>query len=221
MSTTTNRILPNPYYDRRIKVLLIGESGVGKSNLLLRFADNSFSPSFISTIGIDFKEKNVDIDDKVIKLQVWDTAGQERFRTIVAAYYRSAQGVILVYDVTDARSFNNVKSWIQNIHQNCTEGIRIILVANKIDLKDMRIIDEDRGKELALQYGIEYFETSAKTGANVETAFAYLARQIYYQILEQEAEREQRLLTRGSSGSNGAVKLDDDSKKIVTKKKCC
>ncbi|WBY58514.1 ras-related protein Rab-1B [Plasmodium yoelii yoelii] len=107
----------NDSYDSLFKILLIGDSGVGKSCLLLRFADDTYTDSYISTIGVDFKIKTIEIDDKIIKLQIWDTAGQERFRTITSSYYRGAQGIIIVYDVTDRDSFNNVKNWIIEIEK--------------------------------------------------------------------------------------------------------
>lgn len=113
--------------------------GVGKSCLLLRFCDDSFTPSFITTIGIDFKIRTVEIEGKRIKLQIWDTAGQERFRTITNAYYRGAMGILLVYDVTDERSFNNVRNWIRNTEQYASEGVNKILIGNKCDMADKRV----------------------------------------------------------------------------------
>ncbi|KAK9760953.1 GTP-binding protein, partial [Basidiobolus ranarum] len=128
----------SPTYDHLIKLLLIGDSGVGKSCLLLRFCDDSFTPSFITTIGIDFKIRTIDLDGKRIKLQIWDTAGQERFRTITTAYYRGAMGIIVVFDVTDERSFNNVRNWIKNVEQHANEGVSKILIGNKCDIEDKK-----------------------------------------------------------------------------------
>jgi Ras-related protein Rab-8A len=112
---------------------------VGKSCLLLRFCDDSFTPSFITTIGIDYKIRTVEVNGKRIKLQIWDTAGQERFRTITSAYYRGAMGIMLVYDVSDERSFNNIRNWIRNVEQNATEGVNMILVGNKSDMGEKRV----------------------------------------------------------------------------------
>jgi Ras-related protein Rab-8A len=106
-----------PHFDMQIKLLMIGDSGVGKTCLLLRYANDSFSPTFITTIGIDFKIKNIELDSKRIKLQIWDTAGQERFRTITTSYFRGAQGILLVYDVTDRGSFNSIRNWVGQIQQ--------------------------------------------------------------------------------------------------------
>ncbi|CAD7695945.1 unnamed protein product, partial [Ostreobium quekettii] len=156
-------------FDHLINLLLIGDSGVGKSCLLLRFSDDTFTTSFITTIGIDFKIKSIRLDDKLVKLQVWDTAGQERFRTITSAYYRGAKGILLVYDVADEGSFKNVRNWMHNIEQHASEKVSKILVGNKSDMgKASRAVSYGAGEQLAREYGIPFFETSAKTGSNVE-----------------------------------------------------
>jgi len=167
-----------------IKLLLIGDSGVGKSCLLLRFSEDSFAPSFITTIGIDYKIRTIELDEKKIKLQIWDTAGQERFRTITTAYYRSAMGVLLVYDVTDDKSFANIKNWIRNIEQHASENINKVLVGNKCDLADKRLIDTARGKSLADEFKIPFFETSAKNSINVEESFISLARDVKKRLID-------------------------------------
>jgi len=165
-------------YDYLIKLLLIGDSGVGKSCLLLRFSEDSFTPSFITTIGIDFKIRTVDIDGKKIKLQIWDTAGQERFRTITTAYYRGAMGILLVYDVTEEKSFLSIRNWIANVDQFAQEGVNRILIGNKSDMSSKRTVDYAAGKALADEYGIRFLETSAKNSTNVDEAFISLARDI-------------------------------------------
>jgi len=167
-----------PPYDYLIKLLMIGDSGVGKSCLLLRFSDDSFTTSFITTIGIDFKIKTVEIEGKRVKLQIWDTAGQERFRTITTAYYRGAMGILLVYDVTDEQSFLNIRNWIRNIEQHASDSVQKILIGNKCDMTQDKVIASERGQELADEYGIKFFETSAKTDANVKKAFIAIATDI-------------------------------------------
>ncbi|KAG4111200.1 hypothetical protein ERO13_D13G092900v2 [Gossypium hirsutum] len=147
-------------YDYLIKLLLIGDSGVGKSCLLLRFSDGSFTTSFITTIGIDFKIRTIELDGKRIKLQIWDTAGQERFRTITTAYYRGAMGILLVYDVTDESSFNNIRNWIRNIEQHASDNVNKVLVGNKADMDESkRAVPTSKGQALADEYGIKFFET--------------------------------------------------------------
>ncbi|KAI4104187.1 MAG: hypothetical protein L6R37_003448 [Teloschistes peruensis] len=168
----------NPEYDYLFKLLLIGDSGVGKSCLLLRFADDTYTESYISTIGVDFKIRTIELDGKTVKLQIWDTAGQERFRTITSSYYRGAHGICVVYDVTDMDSFNNVKQWLQEIDRYATEGVNKLLVGNKSDMSDKKVVEYTVAKEFADSLGIPFLETSAKNASNVEQAFLTMARQI-------------------------------------------
>lgn len=165
-------------YDYLFKLLLIGDSGVGKSCLLLRFADDTYTESYISTIGVDFKIRTIDLDGKTIKLQIWDTAGQERFRTITSSYYRGAHGIIVVYDTTDLESFNNVKQWLHEIDRYASDNVNKLLVGNKSDLTSKRAVSFDQAKEFADSLGIEFVETSAKNSTNVEKAFMMMASQI-------------------------------------------
>ncbi|KAJ6325296.1 hypothetical protein OIU76_012389 [Salix suchowensis] len=166
-------------------------SGVGKSCLLLRFSDGSFTTSFITTIGIDFKIRTIELDGKRIKLQIWDTAGQERFRTITTAYYRGAMGILLVYDVTDESSFNNIRNWIRNIEQHASDNVNKILVGNKADMDESkRAVPTSKGQALADEYGIKFFETSAKTNLNVEEVFFSIARDIKQRISETDSRAE-------------------------------
>ncbi|XP_072044136.1 ras-related protein Rab-35 [Amphiura filiformis] len=157
-------------YDHLFKLLIIGDSGVGKSSLLLRFADNTFSGTYITTIGVDFKIRTIDVNGEKVKLQIWDTAGQERFRTITSTYYRGTHGVIVVYDVTSAESFVNVKRWLHEIEQNC-DVVSRILVGNKNDCPEKKVVETDDATKFAEQMGIQLFETSAKENINVEEMF--------------------------------------------------
>ncbi|KAI8341055.1 ras family-domain-containing protein [Chlamydoabsidia padenii] len=179
-------------YDYLIKLLLIGDSGVGKSCLLLRFSDDSFTPSFITTIGIDFKIRTIELDGKRIKLQIWDTAGQERFRTITTAYYRGAMGILLVYDVTDERSFGNVRNWFSNIEQHANEGVNKILIGNKCDMEEKRVVTKEQGETLANELGIQFMETSAKANIGVEEAFFDLARDIKKRLIDTQQTQQTR-----------------------------
>ncbi|KAI9262568.1 small GTP-binding protein [Helicostylum pulchrum] len=168
----------NTEYDYLFKLLLIGDSGVGKSCLLLRFADDTYTESYISTIGVDFKIRTIELDGKVCKLQIWDTAGQERFRTITSSYYRGAHGIIVVYDVTDNESFENVKEWLREIERYASDGVNRLLVGNKSDLTDKRQVTLSNSKKWADSVNIPILETSAKNSSNVEQAFLTMARQI-------------------------------------------
>lgn len=163
--------------ETRLKLLLIGDSSVGKSSLLLRFAEDSFSHTFISTIGVDFKTRTIDIDGEQVKLSIWDTAGQERFRTITAAYYRGANGIVLVYDITSESSFNSIRGWIRNIEEHASENVCKILVGNKADMEDRRVVTKEQGQQLASEFKIQFFETSAKADINVEEAFVSIAKE--------------------------------------------
>lgn len=175
----------NSEYDYLFKLLLIGNSGVGKSCLLLRFSDDTYTNDYISTIGVDFKIKTVELDGKTVKLQIWDTAGQERFRTITSSYYRGSHGIIIVYDVTDQESFNGVKMWLQEIDRYATSTVLKLLVGNKCDLKDKRVVEYDVAKEFADANKMPFLETSALDSTNVEDAFLTMARQIKESMSQQ------------------------------------
>jgi len=167
-----------PEYDYLFKILLIGDSGVGKSCLLLRFADDTYTESYISTIGVDFKIRTIDLDGKTIKLQIWDTAGQERFRTITSSYYRGSHGVILVYSVVDRASFSNVEKWVLEVDRYATNNVKKLLVGTKSDLANQRVVPAEEGQALAEKLKIPILETSAKTSSNVNEAFLRMAMEI-------------------------------------------
>ncbi|CAD6196358.1 unnamed protein product [Caenorhabditis auriculariae] len=162
-------------YDHLFKLLIIGDSGVGKSSLLLRFADNVFSDNYITTIGVDFKIRTMDIDGQRVKLQIWDTAGQERFRTITSTYYRGTHGVVVVFDVTNGESFGNVKRWLHEIEANC-DNVQKVLVGNKCEDESRRVVLESDAKQFADSMNIKFFETSAKEDRNVEAMFSCITR---------------------------------------------
>jgi len=168
----------NPDYDYLFKLLLIGDSGVGKSCLLLRFADDTFTDTYISTIGVDFKIRTIELEGKVVKLQIWDTAGQERFRTITSSYYRGAQGIIIVYDITEENSYNNVKTWLSEIDCYANTSVNRLLVGNKVDLEAKRVVSSEDAQKFAEGLGIPFLETSARNAANVEEAFIKMASHI-------------------------------------------
>jgi len=198
-------------YDYLFKLLLIGDSGVGKTCVLFRFSEDAFNSTFISTIGIDFKIRTIELDGKKIKLQIWDTAGQERFRTITTAYYRGAMGIMLVYDITNDKSFDNIKNWIRNIEEHASADVEKMILGNKCDMNDKRQVSKDRGEQLAIEYGIKFMETSAKASINVEEAFFTLARDI-------KAKMEKKLEASHPSGKGGShqIKADEAPRKPLS-----
>jgi len=190
-------------YDLLFKLLLIGDSGVGKTCVLFRFSDDAFNTTFISTIGIDFKIKTVELNGKKIKLQIWDTAGQERFHTITTSYYRGANGIMLVYDVTNQKSFDNISKWLRNIEEHASEDVEKMLLGNKCDMDDKRVIPKERGELIAKEHGIKFFETSAKCNINIETAFLSLATDILNKTPSKEADTNQGVnMTSNKSNSS-------------------
>lgn len=190
----------------QIKLLTIGNSGVGKTCLLLRYANDSFSPTFITTIGIDFKVKMVDVAGKKVKLQIWDTAGQERFRVITTSYFRGAQGIMLVYDVTDRASFMAVKNWVEEIDKNADKHVNRILIGNKCDVDEKdRTVSREEAASLAKSFGMSYFETSAKKGTGVEEAFRTIAEQVVERLTKEGGARGGAAAAAGGAGTGGAA----------------
>lgn len=200
----------NPEYDYLFKLLLIGDSGVGKSCLLLRFADDSYLESYISTIGVDFKIRTVEQDGKTIKLQIWDTAGQERFRTITSSYYRGAHGIIIVYDITDQESFNNVKQWLSEIDRYASDNVNKLLVGNKSDLTSQRAVPYETAKAFADEVGIPFLEASAKDATNVEQAF-----------LTMTSEIKSRMASQPALGGNKPTTVQMRGQPLDQKSNCC
>jgi Ras-related protein Rab-35 len=198
-------------YDHLFKLLIIGDSGVGKSSLLLRFADNTFTGSYITTIGVDFKIRTIEADGEKVKLQIWDTAGQERFRTITSTYYRGTHGVIVVYDVSNGETFANVKRWLHEIDQNC-ELVNRILVGNKNDDPNTKVVLTEDAQRFADQMNIKLFETSAKENINVEEMFMAITQMVL------RTKKEQR--DRAQAAQSDGIKLGD-KKGGSKKKKCC
>eukprot|EP01039_Chlorochromonas_danica_P009481 gene9481-10472_t len=171
----------------QIKLLTIGDSGVGKSWLLLQWSGETSrlvkGASSLPTIGIDFKMKSVMVDGKRLKVQVWDTAGQERFRTITTSYYRNSQGILLVYDITDRNTFNNIRNWVSQIQLHADVNVNKILIGNKCDLTRQRVVTFEEGENLAKEFGIPFFETSAMNNINVDDAFLRITKDVHSRML--------------------------------------
>ena len=186
------------YFDEKIKLMIIGETRTGKTSLISRYCKDEFkSESYISTIGIDFQIKNIELNSKKIRLQIWDTAGQERFRNIAKNYFRSSDGFIIVYDISSSESFERLDYWIEEIKSNSDEFTKMILVGNKCDIQDQRQVNKAEGEEYAKKKSIKFFEVSAKEGTNVNEVFECLVKDILksYSPNEKYKKRASRMLT--------------------------
>ena len=173
---------PSINFNYLFKYIIIGDAAVGKSNLLLRYAHGQFKDEYQLTIGVEFGAKNISINDKIYRIQIWDTAGQENFRSITRAYYKNSVCALVVYDITNRDSFNNISNWVEDCKNQSPKTIFMVLVGNKNDLNDKRVISVDEGRELAEKYNMIFFETSAKTGENVELIFFKSAEEIAKKI---------------------------------------
>ena len=161
------------------KVITLGDSGVGKTNFIFRFIDDKFSLNYFSTYGIDAKFKNVKLDNGCeIKFKIFDTAGQERFKSISTNYIKKANGILLMYDISDKDSFNNIENWMETINENSGSKMSIVLIATKCDLKEDRKITKEEGEELAKKFGLHFYETSSKNNINIKEAFYDIANQV-------------------------------------------
>ncbi|XP_024987937.1 ras-related protein RABA5a-like [Cynara cardunculus var. scolymus] len=210
--------------DYLFKIVLIGDSAVGKSNLLARFARDEFYPNSKSTIGVEFQTQKIEIKGKEIKAQIWDTAGQERFRAVTSAYYRGAVGALLVYDISRRQTFDSIGRWLNELHTHSDMNVVSILVGNKSDLKDGREVSTDEGKSLAESEGLFFMETSALDSSNVTAAFETVVKEIY-NILSRKVMQSQELKKAEPSLSGGGktLLLETDSNQESEPKKvgCC
>ena len=160
-----------PNYDYLLKYIIIGDEEVGKSNLLSHYINDRFTSEYQSTIGVEFRAKNVVIRNTTYRIQMWDTSGKENFRSITRAYYKNSVCALVVYDISNRNSFNNVSTWIEDCRNNSSEKIFMVLIGNKSDLADKRQVSTEEGRELAEKYEMKFYETSAKTGENVNDIF--------------------------------------------------
>jgi Ras-related protein Rab-11A len=200
------------------KIVIIGDSAVGKSNLLTRYARNEFNPNSKATIGVEFQTQSMVIDGKEVKAQIWDTAGQERFRAVTSAYYRGAVGALVVYDITRSSTFENVGRWLDELNTHSDTTVAKMLIGNKCDLESIRAVTVEEGKSLAESEGLFFMETSALDSTNVKTAFEMVIREIYGNIsrkqLNSDSYKEELTVNRVS-----LVKNENDGTKTFSS--CC
>jgi len=206
-------------YDMIFKIVLIGDTSVGKTNILSKYLSNEFDPDSKATVGVEFGTKDFKIGNNIVKVQIWDTAGQERYRSITNAYYKGAKGSLLVYDITNPKTFESLDKWISDLKTNAEEKISIVLIGNKTDLEDQRKITTEQGKEKAEFYKLAFIETSALNGNNIEKAFNELITDVYknhHELFEKQAKVE---LT------DKAIDLENvdanKENKVESKKFCC
>ncbi|KAL0258710.1 Rab GTPase ypt31 [Diplodia seriata] len=203
-----------------LTVVLIGDSGVGKSNLLSRFTRNEFNLDSKSTIGVEFATRSIQVDAKTIKAQIWDTAGQERYRAITSAYYRGAVGALLVYDISKHQTYENVTRWLKELRDHADSNIVIMLVGNKSDLRHLRAVPTEEAKQFASENNLSFIETSALDASNVELAFQNILTEIY-RIVSQKA------LDQGDSGQNAiggerrVIEITNSAETEAKQGKCC
>lgn len=213
------------YYDYLFKVVVVGNIGVGKSSLFSRLVDDYFTENYNSTIGVDFKVKTFNIKDKIAKLQIWDTAGQERFRTIVNCFYRGAKGIIIVYDLGDQYSFDSINQWITSCKSEINIEIPIIVIGNKCDLKEKRVITEEQIQNLKKEYLFKYYETSAKSKINyLEPFYQFVNDLIQDSIIR--VHNNNKILTNGININQTTEYLQisdgqDDHIKTQNTYNCC
>ncbi|PON48742.1 Small GTP-binding domain containing protein [Parasponia andersonii] len=204
-------------YDYLFKVVLIGDSGVGKSNLLSRFTRNEFCLESKSTIGVEFATRTLQVEGRTVKAQIWDTAGQERYRAITSAYYRGALGALLVYDVTKPTTFDNVSRWLKELRDHADANIVIMLIGNKTDLKHLRAVATEDAQSYAEKEGLSFIETSALEATNVEKAFHTILSEIYRIISKKSLSSDEPAPASIKEGKTLVVGTPEAN----TKKPCC
>ncbi|GMJ00634.1 RAB GTPASE A2A, ARABIDOPSIS RAB GTPASE A2A, RAB GTPase 11C [Hibiscus trionum] len=208
---------PDEEYDYLFKVVLIGDSGVGKSNLLSRFTRNEFCLESKSTIGVEFATRTLQVEGRTVKAQIWDTAGQERYRAITSAYYRGALGALLVYDVSKPTTFENVSRWLKELRDHADSNIVIMMIGNKTDLKHLRAVATEDGQSYAEKEGLSFIETSALEATNVEKAFQTILSEIYRKISKKSLSSDEPAAANIKEGKT----IDIGAQEANTKRACC
>ena len=204
-----------------LKYVIIGDSGVGKSNILLQYINGKFNEDFKATVGVEFGAKNIEINGRIYRIQIWDTAGQENFRSIARAYYKNSICACIVYDITSRNSFNSVQSWIDDCTKQTPKSILLLLIGNKNDLNDRREVQYEEGAEFAKKRNMIFLETSAKTGNNIDNIFERSVKQIDQNILDNkyDLDNENCGIRKGLRTESFVLSVEKSKEK--KKKKCC
>ena len=200
-------------YDILFKIILVGDTSVGKTNIINKYIKNEFREDFYATIGVEFSHKKFVVENRKIKAQIWDTAGQERYKAITRAYYKGAKGAFIVYDITRKETFDDVDKWRNELISSCNQEITVMLIGNKCDLEDQREISKEQGEEKAKSFGFSFLETSALSGENLEKGFQMLIEEIYQKYKVEQSKSDEINLNSGAE----EIKIG----KMTKKKKCC
>ena len=200
--------------DYKLKVVVVGDSGVGKTNLIKRFVSNTYNPNTKATVGVEFLSKSYKINDQVFKIEIWDTAGQERYKSITAAYYKGAKGALIVYDITQKDSFENINKWMSEVRDKSTKDLKILIVGNKTDLVDERQVSTEEALSKAKELESPVMEASALDGSNVKAAFYDLLKEMYKEI-----KKKIDIVESQNTGGKDGVQLNTNEEK--EKKGCC
>ena len=208
-------------YDFLMKLILVGDSGVGKTNILSKYLKNDFDPDSKATVGVEFGTKNIEIDNKRIKVQIWDTAGQERYKSITSTYYKGAKGAFIVYDITRKSTFDNIDKWIGDLKNNGDENMIVYLVGNKSDLNDMREVRKDEAMTKSEKFNIAFSETSALYGDNIHKIFQDLMEKVYINFYRNVNTNREKEINKGVDLNEEKKKKNNNQNSQESERKCC
>lgn len=208
-------------YDFLMKLILVGDSGVGKTNILSKYLKNDFDPDSKATVGVEFGTKNIEIDNKRIKVQIWDTAGQERYKSITSTYYKGAKGAFIVYDITRKSTFDNIDKWIGDLKNNGDENMIVYLVGNKSDLNDMREVRKDEAMTKSEKFNIAFSETSALYGDNIHKIFQDLMEKVYINFYRNVKTNREKEINKGVDLNEESNEKNNNQNNQESERKCC
>jgi small GTP-binding protein len=208
-------------YDFLMKLILVGDSGVGKTNILSKYLKNDFDPDSKATVGVEFGTKNIEIDNKRIKVQIWDTAGQERYKSITSTYYKGAKGAFIVYDITRKSTFDNIDKWIGDLKNNGDENMIVYLVGNKSDLNDMREVRKDEAMTKSEKFNIAFSETSALYGDNIHKIFQDLMEKVYINFYRNANTNREKEINKGVDLNEESNEKNNNQNNQESERKCC